>query len=92
MYNDDSNGNTLTIYNSNRTKYSDWTYNYLTLGNSSNTYKGKIIGNTTLTANASYTLPATSGTLALVSQIPISLSDLPNDPGYATISIVDWTA
>lgn len=92
MYNDNSSSNALTIYNSDRTKYSDWTYSSLSLGNSSNTYRGMIIGNTSLTANVSYTLPSSSGTLALVSQIPLSLSDLPNDPGYATITIVDWTA
>lgn len=82
----------ITLYNNGGTKYSSWSFNELTLQSNNNSYRGSIQANTSLTASATYTLPNTSGTLALTSQIPTSLAELTNDPGYAIITIRDWTS
>ena len=50
------------------------------------------INTTTLTQSQSWSLPNDSGTIALTSNIPTSLAELINDPGYAIITIRDWTA
>lgn len=75
---------TLYIKNTNNDKYATYQYDNITLANSNHAYNSYIYTSNNLTANASYTLPSTSGTLALVSQIPTSLNDLTNDPGFVT--------
>lgn len=88
----DSGTPTLYINNSNNDKYATYQYDSINLANGNHAYTSYIYTSNNLTANASYALPSKSGTLALTSQIPTSLAELTNDPGYAIITIRDWTS
>lgn len=81
----------LSIYNGSRNKYGYIKYDRLALANSSTSYSG-YLQTASITADRTYTLPDATGTLALTSQIPTSLAELTNDPGYAIITIRDWTS
>lgn len=84
MYNDYSAA--LTIYNSNKTKNSEWDYDSLTLANSSTSYYGRL-KTEGLTAARTYTFPDKTGTVAMTSDIPTvptKTSDLTNDSGFIT--------
>lgn len=81
----------LSIYNESRNKYGYIKYDRLALANSSTSYSG-YLQTASITADRTYTLPDATGTLALTSQIPTSLAELTNDPGYAIITIRDWTS
>lgn len=81
----------LSIYNESRNKYGYIKYDRLALANSSTSYSG-YLQTASVTADRTYTLPDATGTLALTSQIPTSLAELTNDPGYAIITIRDWTS
>lgn len=84
-------GSVLSIYNGSRNKYGYIKYDRLALANSSTSYSG-YLQTASVTADRTYTLPDATGTLALTSQIPTSLAELTNDPGYAIITIRDWTS
>lgn len=62
-------GPSAYLYNSDATKYSLWQYSLIKFGNSSNSYTTSLNSGTP-GSNVTLTLPITTGTLALTSQIP----------------------
>ena len=66
QWNDDS--ATLSIYNSNASKYGNLKYNSLNLANDSTSYKGTLRADN-VTADRTYTLPDKTGTIALTSDV-----------------------
>lgn len=79
-------GQSLSIYNSDRSKYNSLTYSSLSLGNYSTNYWG-LLRTADVTANRTYDLPDKNGTVALTSDIPTvptTISSFTNDSGYLT--------
>ena len=86
MYSDYSTP-TVYLYNSDRTKYSTWHYDYIRLANAGSTYTGSI-STTTVTENRNYIFPDKNGTVALTSDIPSVPSGSSTSPkmdGTATV-------
>lgn len=76
----------LYIHNTDRTKYGYLTYNSLVLGNTNNTYRQYLQGNSTATGDATISLPSSTGTLALTDDIPTPYNSSTNPSGYLRLS------